>query len=107
MDHLQKFAAQVRMQLLVMLLVNNVVIIAVWWVAADVFDLANFVILFIISVISILLMAFIPILTSKFITEPTRLIWQAILHIAPDVANAPAPNLKKLTIGHELVTYLV
>ncbi len=95
------------MQLLVMLLVNNVVIIAVWWVAADVFDLANFVILFIISVISILLMTFIPILTSKFITEPTRLIWQAILHIAPDVANAPAPNLKKLTIGHELVTYLV
>ena len=107
MNHLEKFVAQVRNQLFVMLLVNNVVIISVWWVAADVFSLNNVAILFIISVVAIVVMALTPTLAAKFVTEPTRLIWQAILHIAPDVANAPAPNLKKPTIGHELVTYLV
>jgi signal transduction histidine kinase len=48
-----------------------------------------------------------PWVTSDFITEPTKLIWQGILHIAPDVANVPAPDLKKKSMGHELVIYLV
>lgn len=106
MDHLQKFVVQVRTQLFVMLLVNNVVVIAVWWVAQNVLRLEPIGVLFCIATVALAVTVTIPILAVKFITEPTRLIWQAILHIAPDVANVAAPDLKKPSIGHELVVYL-
>lgn len=106
MDYLQKFVAQVRTQLFVALLFNNVVILGVWWVVHYQLGFNDAVAYTIVGVVVLLLLAVGPWITAKFITEPTRLIWQTILHIAPDVANVPAPNLKNLSLGHELVTYL-
>lgn len=106
MDHLQKFVLQVKTQLFVVLLANNVLIIAVWWTAHYALHFDAVETLISIVVASLVCLIVIPQFTAGFITEPTRLIWQAILHIAPDVANVPAPNLKRPTMGHELVTYL-
>jgi signal transduction histidine kinase len=106
MDYLQKFVAQVRTQLLVLLLVNNVMIITAWWLTQYVFHLEPIWILIAITGVAFVGLIVLPLITTKFITEPMRLIWQAILHIAPDVANVPAPDLKKASLGHELVTYL-
>ncbi len=107
MDHLQKFIAQVRTQLFVMLLINNIVVVVAWWVSSQLLKLDPVFVLSVVAAVTIALAVILPQVTTKFITEPTRLIWQAILHIAPDVANAPSPDLRKPTIGHELVTYLV
>ncbi len=89
-----------------MLLVNNVVVLSVWWLTQKVLNLEPILVFIGMGATAVLMLALIPKLSAKFITEPTRLIWQAILHIAPDVANVPAPDLKKPTIGHELVVYL-
>lgn len=106
MDHLDKFVIQVRTQIFVVLLVNNTAIAAVWWLTHSVLHFEVWMIFISITAVSLVSLALIPQFITKFITEPTRLIWQAILHISPDVANVPAPDLNKRGMGHELVAYL-
>src|SRR5687768_2250877 len=106
MDYLQKFVSQVKNGLFAALLINNLVILFDWWLLHEVFHLGFVEIAISMIVISALSLTILPQLSAKYITEPTRLIWQAILHIAPDVANVPAPDLKKKSMGHELVAYL-
>jgi signal transduction histidine kinase len=106
MDHLEKFVTQVKTQLFVMLLVNNVLLISAWWIGQELLDLHELWVLAAVGTAAMLSLVLIPLVSAKFITEPTRLIWQAILHIAPDVANVPAPDLTRPVMGRELVTYL-
>jgi len=106
MDYLQKFVSQVRSRLFIALLANNALILADWWLLHEVFHLSFGQIALSMVVISALALTILPQVSAKYITEPTKLIWQAILHIAPDVANVPAPNLKQKSAGHELVAYL-
>lgn len=106
MDYLQKFVAQIRAQIFVILLVNNVLLVAAWYIAQHVLSLGEWVVLGSLAVASLASLIFIPLFTAKFIAEPTRMIWQAILHIAPDAANVPAPDLTKRSMGRELVMYL-
>lgn len=107
MDHLDNFIAQVRGKLFALLLVNNILIILAWLVVDHILHLDLWVLATSLVVISILSLVFIPRISANFITQPTKLIWQAILHISPDVANVPAPDIKQKMMGHELVTYLV
>ncbi len=107
MDYLQKFISQVRSRLFFVLLINNVFIVLDYWLLHEVFHLDLLGMIIGLSVISVLAITILPWVTTNFITEPTKLIWQGILHIAPDVANMPAPDLKKRSMGHELVMYLV
>lgn len=106
MDHLEKFVTQVKTQLFVMLLINNVLVIAAWWVGQEALSLEPLWVLAGMGTVALLAFIIIPLVSAKFITEPTNLIWQAILHIAPDAANVPAPDLNKPVMGRELVAYL-
>lgn len=107
MDYLDKFVSQVRSRLFLVLLANNLLIVFAWWLFHEVLHLNMAQVIFGLVIVSILSLTIIPWVSAKFITEPTKLIWQAILHIAPDAANVPAPDLKKRSVGHELVMYLV
>jgi signal transduction histidine kinase len=107
MDNLQKFISQVRGRLIVVLFVNNAIIFVDWWFMDRVIGLSADKLIATLAITSILGLTILPWLSARYLTQPTRLIWQAILHIAPDAANVPAPNLKKRTIGHELVMNLV
>ncbi len=55
---------------------------------------------------TILVSAFAAQLASHHLLQPLHMLWQAILHIAPDSSMVPAPNLQKLRLGRELVTSL-
>lgn len=87
---------------------NNIMIFAAWYLVRNIFFITDDVII-VCSMITagIFGVCILPWFTAHYITEPTRLIWQGILHIAPDAVNTPAPNLKKRTIGHEMVANLV
>lgn len=106
MDYLQKFVLQVKSGLFVTLLVNNLVILFDWWLMHEVLHLSFAQIAISMIALTLLSLTILPQLSAKYITEPTKLIWQTILHIAPDAANVPAPDLQKRSMGHELVTYL-
>ncbi|HUC89355.1 MAG TPA: ATP-binding protein [Patescibacteria group bacterium] len=107
MDNLQKFISQVRGRLVVILLVNNVLIFAGWWAMSSLTDYDNTQIIFTLAAVALISTVLLPLLSAKSITEPTRKIWQAILHIAPDAGIMPAPDLTKYSIGQDLVVNLV
>jgi len=107
MDNLQRFASQVRSRLITVLLVNNLLIFADWWFMEHVIGLNSEKLIVTLILTSLLSLTILPWLSARYLVQPTKLIWQAILHIAPETANVPAPDLKKSFLGHDLVMNLV
>lgn len=107
MDHLQKFTSQVRGHLLVILFANNAFLIGAGWYALHRKDLDLYGVLFVMCVIGLVLVIGFAILSTIYLTKPLRAIWQAIIHIAPDTADQPAPDLARLSLGKDIVTNLV
>lgn len=107
MDNLQKFISQVRGRLFTVLVINNLIIFGDWWIFDHLLHLNGLILLATLVVVSIASLTVLPWFTTNYITEPTKLIWQAILHIAPDAVNTPAPNLQRKSLGHDLVVNLV
>jgi signal transduction histidine kinase len=108
MDNFQHFAKQVRGRIFAVLIMNNILIFAAWYFVRKILNVQDEVIV-VCSMITAgtFAVCVLPWFTTHYITEPTRLLWQGILHIAPDAVNTPAPNLKKRTIGHDMVVNLV
>lgn len=106
MDHFQRFTSQVRSRMFLLFLFNNGLIVADWWIAEHLFNLAGWWMAAILLVAPVLTLSVLPWLSTRYLVQPTKLIWQAILHIAPDTANVPAPDLKDIKFGRELVTTL-
>jgi signal transduction histidine kinase len=107
MDNLQKFVSQVRGRLYFILIINNVLLFTDWWIVERVLGAGTPMLLISLAVVTITSLVVLPLICAGIIARPTKLLWQAILHIAPDAANVPAPDLQKPTIGHELVANLV
>jgi signal transduction histidine kinase len=107
MDQLQKFIAQVRSRLLLILLLNNLLILADWWLSNQAFRLTGDWLIVAIMVAPLLSLTILPWLSATYLTQPIKLLWQAILHIAPDTSGVPAPNLKTARLGRELIANLI
>lgn len=107
MDNFQRFATQVRNHLLLLLLASNVLIICGWWVGVEIFHVNSLALLFLSIAVAIILGILLAAVSTTYLTKPIRLISQAIMHVAPDSANIPAPELKTNPLGAELVTNLV
>jgi signal transduction histidine kinase len=107
MDHLQKFAAQFRNRLFAILFTNSLFILGAWWIA-DSYLIAepDLMLAFLISV-AVISIGTLGWLSSKYLIQPMTYIWQSILHVSPETANTPAPNLRHVLFGRELVTALV
>ncbi|HSX32326.1 MAG TPA: hypothetical protein VLF43_03625, partial [Candidatus Saccharimonadales bacterium] len=87
MNHLQTFITQVKSRLFLFLLLDNLLIFADWWVAEHVLHLSDAAIIASLMVCTILGLTILPWISARLVTQPIRLIWQAVLHIAPDAAN--------------------
>lgn len=107
MDHLQKFTAEIRTRLLSILFINNLLIIGAWWAGEYYLELNDDRLLIGVVTVGTVSALLMPWISAHYIAQPMRLIWQAVLHIAPDTANTAAPDLRKVHLGHELVTALV
>lgn len=107
MDNYQKFATQVRNHLILLLLFSNGLIVAGWWIGSQVFDVNRLGLLFLLVAGSIALCLFLARISGAYLSKPMRLVSQAVMHIAPDSANIPAPDIKHNQLGAELVTNMV
>ncbi|MGF7228371.1 MAG: ATP-binding protein [Candidatus Saccharibacteria bacterium] len=107
MNNFQKFTSQIRIQIVLMVLLNNLLFIADWWLVSKVFDLTGYWFFASLIIVPLLSVTIIPWIGTRYITQPTKLIWQAILHLAPDTSSVPAPDLKTAHLGKELVMSLV
>jgi signal transduction histidine kinase len=107
MDHLQKIISQTRTRLATILLINNLLLVSAWLVAEYYLQLDKndmFVFVGAIAGVALLLVAWI---SAPHVIRPLQIVWEAVLHIAPDTANQKAPDLKRVHYGRELVTAMV
>lgn len=107
MDHLQKFTADIRDYLIVLFIVNDLLIFGDWYIAERILHLSGWAFALAALPVPIIAVSVLAVAGAKYIVQPTRLLWQAILHIAPDVANVSAPNLRQARLGREMVTNLI
>lgn len=107
MNHLQKLTSQFRSHVFIVILIDNLIILGDWWLAEHVLKLNGYELIAAVSIVSLFALTVLPTISARYLVQPTRLIWQAILHIAPDTANTPAPDLGKNHLGKELITSLV
>lgn len=107
MDNLQTFLKQVHDRLVVIVLINNVLLMAVWYVMDQVLMAPFLLQLVSLLIVSLFSLWWLPWFSTKYLTQPTRLIWQAVLHIAPEGGVVPAPDMKHKGIGHEMVMNVV
>ena len=107
MEQLRKFTSQVRLRLLIILLIDNLIFLADWYLTDKVFHLAGYYLFGALFIVPVLTVSLLPRLTSRYLTQPTKLIWQAIAHIAPDAEPVAAPDVNKRGVGQELVATMV
>lgn len=106
MDHLQRYNAQVRNQVLALLIFGNLIIIAGLWVGFKVLNLNDLVLLAVLSILALFWSIVFAYIIGNQVSKPVGLLWQAILHVSPEHNSTPPPNLEKLKLGRELVTSL-
>lgn len=106
MDHFQRLQKQIQNHILIVLVTTNLSIMIAWWVFLHYFHLDAIIV----GVVAIVLAVGVSYAFSRALTayviEPIRVIWQAILHVAPEHQGTSAPNLEKTKVGRELVTTL-
>lgn len=108
MGYFQSFIRQFRARLFLVILINNAFILADWYVVDEVVKLTGWWAFAAIFVAPILTLGIIPWLSTNMLTQPTKYLWQAIMHLAPGTANeVGAPKPDQLHLGRELVTNLI
>ncbi|HEX7368503.1 MAG TPA: ATP-binding protein [Candidatus Saccharimonadales bacterium] len=107
MEYLKKFRAGLRSRLLGILILDNLVVLADWWLVTHVLRLNGYEMLAAIIVVPLIALTLLPWLSVRYLAQPTRLIAEAILHIAPDTAaSTPSPDPNSARFGKELVASL-
>ena len=87
-----------------MLLVENGLLLAGWWAAHTYLSSWPFERVLAASVgLALLLATIITFLSSAYVLQPIKAIWQAVVHLNPAEHKTAAPNIKKLHVGRALV----
>ncbi|HET6924337.1 MAG TPA: PAS domain-containing protein, partial [Candidatus Saccharimonadales bacterium] len=109
MEYLRRFTSQVRTRLLLVLLFDNAVFLLDWFIVEKVLHLDGLVLVITLAVVSALTLTLLPWLSTRYLTQPTKLISEAILHLAPTAAEqvVPSPDPAHARFGRELVTTLI
>ncbi len=106
MDHLQRLRQSIGLYVLGMIIVENIVIITVFWALQEYSSLSLVFISVITAVVAILFAFVASKVISNFATKPLQALWQVILHLNPSEQGVQAPKIDDLKIGRELVTSL-
>lgn len=107
MDQLQTFVRRGKFYTYTLLVLANILLIALWWTASEVFHLSSVLIIVVLATFGLLAPLLIVHLVSTIFIQPLRFIWQAILYIAPETSSVGAPELHNIKYARELVTNLV
>jgi NtrC-family two-component system sensor histidine kinase KinB len=107
MDNVQKLQRSLRRYLFAIVTIDNVLAITVdWWLTTHT-ELNHFVAALLSLLLGLLLSVWMVWLASRFILQPIRALWQAILHLSPTEHGVAAPQLDSINFGKELVMSLV
>lgn len=107
MDQLQHFLRTSRWYAYALLVFGNVLLLTTGWALIEFahFD-PGFTYISTLILAVLLPLIFVRIVSSLF-ERPITYLWQAIMYVAPETTNVPAPDIKNLKHGRELVTNLI
>lgn len=106
MDYFQGVRIQIRAYLVFVILAENLLLIgSIWYAVAHMSLPLGYVALgaYAVSVVMTFIITF---AATDFAIQPLHAIWQAIVHIAPNEHQVPAPEIDKLVVGKVLVANL-
>ena len=108
MEYLRKFTGQVRNRLFLLLIIDNIIFAADWFLVEHVLHLDGIKLLLALIVVPLLSLTILPWLSMRSLAQPTKIISEAILHLAPETAGVvPSPDIEKAHLGRDLVTAMV
>ncbi|HVX47948.1 MAG TPA: ATP-binding protein [Candidatus Saccharimonadales bacterium] len=107
MDQLDQLRNRVRQRLIAFILLENAVLIAIWWGGLEYFGLGYTDLAAISLTTAIVLGLAIATSVSGRAMQPLKAIWQAIVHLSPEDHAVPAPKVEELRLGRELITNLI
>ncbi len=84
----------------------NSLSIGAYWVLSDYTHFNNLVILICSAVLGIILALVFAWLSSNYVLQPVRALWQAIVHLSPNQQGIAAPKIDDLRLGRALVSNL-
>lgn len=107
MDLMQKFNSQIQRQQAVFFLLNGGIVVGAWWYFGVILGMESGLLLWMLIAVTTVFSLIFTLLSSRYISNPIKLLGQAILHVSPEAANTPAPNLANAHLGREILTNLV
>lgn len=108
MDNLSLVKRSLRRHLWLIIILENIIFGFSLYISINFLKFKIYIDFCISSLIAIFFIALIVIISTNYIIQPLKALWQSILHLSPN-GNQPikAPDLKSLSLGQELVTNLV
>lgn len=106
MDNLQKYISQIKLYIFGVLIISNAFIIGLLWYGTQKTDLENTLVIAVTGIVGLISPLILVVIIARHVSQPIRLLWQAILHVSPQHDGTPPPNIEKLKIGREMVTSL-
>ena len=106
MDNLQQLLNQIRTHLIAVILLENAILLAAIWAGSTYLDLSLVQLLLASGCLALILVIIIAIISGQYVIEPTRALWQAIVHLSPSEQTVAAPNIDSLRVGKNLVANL-
>ncbi len=106
MDFYTNYRKQLGIRIGLAVFVQQLLVVGAGWLLYESNRVSTFIMLIIVSGLSVLGAMLVTYLVSNTSAEPLQKLWQAIQHVAPQGDPVPAPSLDDLRIGRELVANL-
>src|SRR4051812_3772251 len=106
MDYLTQLIRNTKLSLFFVVLLDNAILIGVWWLGSYVLHLQPLVLIGILAVLVVLQAVIISVAIGGLLVQPLRAIWQTILHLAPHQESVLPPKPESIHFGRELVATL-
>src|SRR5438105_14959092 len=106
MTHLDRLVKQTTRLLYLQYLLVLAVLAGGWWAGSYKLHVPPHLLAGGLLAVGVTTLFYVSVVTAKRVTEPTRVLWQAILHVSAERSDTPAPALKTIHIGNGLVNSL-
>lgn len=106
MNHLDKIRNLIRHRLILLIILENLLIVGIWWYAQTYYIIDTSLLALISLTLGLALALVIGWLSADYVLQPLKAIWQAVLHLSPTEHGVAAPKLEDIKLGRELVASL-
>jgi signal transduction histidine kinase len=107
MDYLHKLLRQAKQYLSLVIISNNLSLIAVWYICDKVLHLSTLMSLGIAVALAFVLGILLVLFLANYLMQPVVSLWQSILHLSPDSDVDQPANSESISFGKELVNNLM